>query len=92
MSIWSTGTDIYSWLEFKDVIATIEVSVAVPLKAGNQSYSYTTLEPIFKDLLILLQRHLLDHVHYYFIYDIQKLDTDNLNVNKWMGKETVVCS
>jgi hypothetical protein len=62
----------------QDCAVTIEIKMAVPQKVRNGSTtrsSYTTLGYILKRHSILLQEHMLNHVHCRFIHNSQKLET-----------------
>ena len=63
----------------------METSVAVLQEDGNWSTSrssYTTLRHIPKGCFILLQRHLLNHVHCWSVHNRQKLETTQMSVNR----------
>lgn len=55
----------------------MQISVAVPEEDGTQSTSrsrHSTLEHRPKDCFVLLQGHVLNHVHFCSIHDSQKLE------------------
>ena len=73
--------------------ATVEINVEVSQKTGNQPTSrssYTTPGHIYKRCSILLQAHLINHVHYNFIHNSQKLEKAYISLNERTDKEIVV--
>ena len=63
--------------------ASIEISVEVSQKAENQSTtksSYTTLRSISKGLRILLQRCLVVHVCWCYVYNYQRWKTAQISI------------
>lgn len=64
--LWSKGYSYPLQMEMQTYTTTVEISAAVPQEAGNRATSrssYTTPGYISKGYFILLQRHLLKHVH-----------------------------
>jgi hypothetical protein len=72
---------------------TMELSVVVPQKDDNQFTSissYTTLGCTPKGHSILLQRHLLNHVHCFFIHSSKNLGKKLDAFNQRMDEEDVI--
>ena len=74
-------------------IVTMEISVVVPQKNINQSFSrssYSTLGPIHKEHFVLPQRHLFIHVRCCYSHNNQKLKTIKTLLNRRMDEENIV--
>ena len=88
------GTLLHCWWESKLVQLVWKsmwrflrkVGIYLPQDPGNSS----TLGHIPKVLYILLQRHLLNHVHCCSIHNNQKLETTQMSFIRRMDKENVV--
>ena len=71
----------------------MKIGLAVPQEAGNRStsrFSYTTLRQMSKEQFILLQRHLLNHVHCFFIHSSKNLGKKLDAFNQRMDEEDVI--
>lgn len=80
-------------MELQTCIATVEISMNIPQEAGNTSSSRSlcnTLGYILKECFILLQRQLLNSVHFSVIHNSHELETTSLSFNRGMDKENVM--
>ena len=90
--IHSKGNTPPLLVEVQTCTATLEMSMVVSQKTGNQHtsrLSNTTLEHISKKCSIILWGHLHNYVHSNVIHNSQNLETTYMALNQIMDKENV---
>ena len=91
--MWSKGNTHPLLVGMQTCTTTLEISMAVSQKIGNQPTSGSsniTLWHIPKRCSIILQKHLFNYVHSSIIYKSQNLETTQMPLNWRMDKENVV--